>query len=340
MIYFGKYLKDYLEFNNISQSEFAMRMGITQKHMNEILNGKTNITLEMAGNIERLTGISSSFIINVENSRKIKEKILEEYGTSENVKKVITKEYYINELKKNNWITFKDESNILQVCIDLLNFLKVKDFKVVEKLEQQVLFKKTGNDFKKLALWIAHCDEIVQKQEVKEYNHYNLLFLISDLKDYAYQKEINLDEIRNILNSYGIFFVCEKAIKGTKVRGCFKVKGKHPAIYVTDNYAGKDSFFFELFHELGHCKSDYNDAQNKIIIDGNKEKEEKADKFALNAMIEDDIWKEIVESDLKESTLKHFSEIYRIPMSFIVGRLAKINKITYDSKIYQRNYKE
>lgn len=340
MIYFGKYLKDYLEFNNISQSEFAMRMGITQKHMNEILNGKTNITLEMAGNIERLTGISSSFIINVENSRKIKEKILEEYGTSENVKKVITKEYYINELKKNHWITFKDESNILQVCIDLLNFLKVKDFKVVEKLEQQVLFKKTGNDFKKLALWIAHCDELVQKQEVKEYNHYNLLFLISDLKDYAYKKEINLDEIRDILNSYGIFFVCEKAIKGTKVRGCFKVKGKHPAIYVTDNYAGKDFFFFELFHELGHCKSDYNEAQNKIIIDGNKEKEEKADKFALNAMIDDDIWKEIVESDLKESTLKQFSEKYKIPMSFIVGRLAKVNKITYDSKIYQQNYKE
>lgn len=52
MIYFGKYLKDYLEYSNISQTEFAMRMGITQKHMNEILNGKTNITLEMAANIE------------------------------------------------------------------------------------------------------------------------------------------------------------------------------------------------------------------------------------------------------------------------------------------------
>ena len=48
-----------------------MRMGITQKHMNELLNGKTNITLEMAANIERLTGINSSFIINVENSKKL-----------------------------------------------------------------------------------------------------------------------------------------------------------------------------------------------------------------------------------------------------------------------------
>lgn len=340
MIYFGKYLKDYLEFNNISQSEFAMRMGITQKHMNEILNGKANITLEMAGNIERLTGINSSFIINIENSRKIKERILEEYGTKENLKKIITKEYYISQLKKNNWITFKDETNILQICIDLLDFLKVRDFKVVEKLEQQVLFKKTGEDFKKLALWIAHCDEIVKTQKVNEYNNYNLLFLISDLKKYAYYKNLDIEEIKNILNSYGIYFACEKALKGTKVRGCFKVKGKQPAIYITDNYAGKDSFFFELFHELGHCKSDYNEAQNKTIIDGNKEKEEKVDKFALNAMIDENTWDEIIQSNLKESTLKQISERNKIPMSFIVGRLAKVKKITYNSKLYQTNYKK
>ena len=63
MICFGNYLKDYLEARDISQSEFATRLGISQKHMNEILNGKTRITMEMAGNIERLTDISSSFIV-------------------------------------------------------------------------------------------------------------------------------------------------------------------------------------------------------------------------------------------------------------------------------------
>ena len=178
MVYFGKYLKDYLEFHNISQSEFAMKMNITQKHMNELLNGKTNITLEMAANIERLTGINSSFIINVENSKKIKEGILEQYGNIDNVKKTINKEYHVNELKKTNWIEFKDETDILQTCIDILDFLKIKDFKVVPKLEEQVLFKKTGNDFKKIALWIAHCDEIVKEQKVNEYNSYNLMFLM------------------------------------------------------------------------------------------------------------------------------------------------------------------
>mgnify|MGYP000363356512 FL=1 len=333
MIYFGKYLKDYLEYSNISQTEFAMRMGITQKHMNEILNGKTNITLEMAANIERLTGIKSSFIISVENSRILKESILKEYGNLQHIKEEIIKKYYINELKKRKWIKFKDET-------DLLDFLKIKDFEVVPKLEEQVLFKKLGNDFNKIALWIARCDEIIKEQDVNEYNSYNLMFLIKDLKELAYKEGFELEKIKELLNKYGIYFVCEKALPGTKIRGCFKVKGKQPAVYVTDNYAGKDSFFFELFHELGHCKSDYNEGKNKIIIDGNEKKEEKADKFALEVMIPENVWNEIINGKIEKNKLEKISQTEKIPMSFIVGRLAKKDLITYRSRLYQDNYQK
>lgn len=340
MIYFGKYLKDYLEFHNISQSEFALRMGITQKHINELLNGKANITLEMAANIERLTGIDSSFIINVENTKKLKEGILDQYGDIKNVKKVLSEEYCINELKKISWVNFRDETDSLQMCIDILDFLKIKDFSILSKLEEQVLFKKTGNNFNKLALWIAHCDEVVKEQVVSDYNSYNLLFLVKDLKDYAYSNGINVEEIMKILNSYGIYFAVEKAITGTKVRGCFKVKGKKPAIYITDNYAGKDSFFFELFHELGHCKSDYNEGKSKVIIDGSEEKEKKADDFALKMMIDEDVWKQILEANLNEKSIKEISKKNKIPMSFIVGRLAKNKNISYTSKLYREYYQK
>ena len=338
MIYFGKYLKDYLEYNNISQTEFATRIGITQKHMNEIINGKTRITLEMAGNIERLTGIKSEFIINVENSRILKENILKQYGNIDNLKKEITIKYHINEIKKRNWIKFKDETDILQVCIDLLDFLKIKDFDIIPKLEKQILFKKTGNDFNKIALWIAHCDETIKQQNVNEYNSYNLMLLIKDLQELAYNNSIDIDKVRK--SDTVIVAPEEKALTGTKIRGCFRVKGKQPAIYVTDNYAGKDSFFFELFHELGHCKSDYNEGKNKIIIDGNEKKEEKADKFALEVMIPEKIWKKIVDGEINEKTLKEISIQEKIPMSFIVGRLAKNGIITYKSKLYRENYQK
>ena len=340
MIHFGKYLKDYLEFNNISQSEFAIRMGITQKHMNELLNGKTNITLEMAANIERLTGINSGFIINVENSKRMKENIIKEYGDIENVKRVLKSEYYLNELKKTKWINFKDETDVLQICLDILNFLKIKDFNVIPLLEKQVLFKKSGTDFNKLALWIARCDEIAQMQNVNEYNSCNLLFLIKDLNEYAYKNEVSMEKIRELMNQYGIYFVCEKAMSGTKVRGCFKVKGRQPAVYITDNYAGKDSLFFELFHELGHCKSDYNEGKSKIIIDGNDEKEKRADRFALSMMISDEVWEEILDANLDKEKIEKIAKKYRIPMSFIVGRLAKNKLISYTCRLYRDNYQK
>ena len=334
---FGKYLKEYLAFNNISQTEFASRLGITQKHMNELLNGKTAITLERATEIYHLTGIPIEFIINAENRKNITNYLLERYGNEKNVQDYIKKNFYLNELIKRNWIDFKDYTNAIQNYIDLINFLKVTNFEALDMVQEKTLFKKSGEDINKLSLWIARCDELVKEQKVKEYVPAALNFLIQDLKKEAYN-ELSIEKIQEILNSYGIYFVVEKALTGTKVRGCFKVKGKNPAIYITKSYTGKDSFFFELFHELGHCKSDYNEAKNKVIVEGSKEQEERADKFALYSMIDKDIWKKI-EINFKEENLLSISKTNKIPMSFIVGRLAKTRKIQYKSALYNK-YKD
>lgn len=334
---FGKYLKEYLEFNNISQTEFASRLGITQKHMNELLNGKTAITLEKATEIYHLTGIPIEFIINAENRKNITNYLLKKYGNEKNIQDFIKKNFYLNELNKRNWIDFKDYTNAIQNYMDLIDFLKVTNFEALNMVQEKTLFKKTGEDINKLSLWIARCDELSKEQKVKEYVPAALNFLIQDLKEEAYN-EISINKIQEILNNYGIYFVVEKALSGTKVRGCFKVKGKNPAIYITKNYVGKDSFFFEAFHEIGHCKSDYNEAKNKIIVEGSKEQEERADKFALNAMINKDIWKEI-EKNYKEENLLNISKANKIPMSFIVGRLARIGKIKYTSLLYNK-YKD
>lgn len=338
MINFGSYLKDYLDYNNISQSEFALRLGISQKHMNEIINGKKNITLEMAGNIERLTNIPSDFIMRVEIKRILTNELIRQYNNEMNILKLIKEEYSFKELKEKNWIEFKDVTNPLQSCIDILNFLNVKNFEAHNNLKKYTLFKKNGDDYNKLALWIAHCDQISKNQKIGVYSNDKFNEIIRDLLIESNKKGINLDNIKKILNKYGIFFVCEKALSGTKVRGCFKVKGKVPAIYITGNYKAKDSLFFELFHELGHLKSDYTIAQSKTIIDGDQQREERADKFAYNTMINENVWNEIIstidKNRISEKQLKDISKKYNIPMCFMIGRLAKNKYITYSSKLY------
>ena len=332
---FGKYLKDYLEFYNISQSEFASRLGITQKHMNEILNGKSDITLEMAVNIEILTKIPISFIINSEHRKKVQKELMDKYKSEKNIAKKMKEEFSLKELNDRKWVDFKDISNPIQNYMDIMEFLKVKDLTALSKIQEKTLFKKNGNDLNKLNLWIARCDEIAKNQSINKYDSINFLLLISDIKEMSFKKGINIEELQKLLNSYGIYFVVEKALSGTKISGCFKVKGKNPAIYLTKNYIGKDSFYYELYHELGHCKSDYNEAKSKVIVEGNENQEKRADEFALNTMIDKDVWKKI-ENNIKENELVKISEDYKIPMSFIVGRLAKFNKINYSSKLYNK----
>ena len=335
MVYFGQYLKDYLESCNISQTEFALRLGITQKHMNEILNGKTNITLEMAANIERLTKIPSSFIISIERDRILYDEMIEEYKDENNLNTELKNKWCLNELKKREWVNFKDEKNIFQNYIDILDFLRVRDFKAQEKLKENVLFKKNGEDYNKLALWIARCDKLVENQEVNEYDSSKIYELIYKLKKYAYDEGYDLNVIQKLLNGYGLYFVCEKALPGTRVRGCFKVKNTIPAIYITSNYASKDSLYFELFHEIGHCKSDYTIAKNKVLADGDEKREQRADEFALNVMISQDVLDKIIEINDEEFLLE-ISKENKIPMSFLVGRLAKLKIIKYESKLYNK----
>lgn len=334
---FGKHLKEYLEFYNISQSEFAIRLNITQKHMNEILNGKTDISLDIALAIQNLTDIPVEFIIKSEYKKKIENYLYLKYSEEE-LKNMLKKRFLIKELEEREWIKFNNITNIVQNYIDIFEYLKVRDFEALDKINEKTLFKKTGDDINKLSLWIARCDNLSKEQKVETYIKENFNFLIDDLKKLAYEESINIEKIQKLLNCYGIYFVVEKALTGSKVRGCFKVKMKNPAIYITKNYYGKDSFYYELFHELGHCRSDYNEAKSKVIVEGDEKKELRADNFAINTMISKDIWEEIIK-DYSENNIKVISEKYKIPMSFIVGRLAKLNYIKYTNKLLVK-YKE
>ncbi len=76
----------------------------------------------------------------------------EDISFYENVASKITNEFKNSNLKidiklaKNKWIDFKDENNVIQESIDILNFLKIKDFTVLDKMEKQVLFKKINSE--------------------------------------------------------------------------------------------------------------------------------------------------------------------------------------------------
>ena len=329
---FGSILRDYLEYYKISQTDFADRLGISQKHMNEIINGKTSLSTELIMAISLLTDIDVNLIYFVENKKRTYDMLIDKYKDEKGIRKILSS-YSINEMNEKGWLKLKDSANCIQNYLDLIEYIGVKDLDVFEKyLNKRYLFKKSDDsDNKKIFLWIKHCDNMTKNITINNYDHNKLDLLFKEIK-IERNKKLDLDSIIKLFNKYGIVLYIEDALKGSKVRGCIKVMVDRPVIYLTKYYKEKASFYFTLYHELFHLKKDYNMLKNKTIIENDDEYE--IDKQALNEMIDDNIYKSILaDFDNKDKIAKD----NLIPLCFLYTRLAKEGIISYNSKEYLNN---
>lgn len=331
MFGFGSMLKDYLEYHKISQSDFADKLGITQKHINNILNENADISEDLMIAISLITDIDVNLITFVETKKKLYNYLNNRFSNEKEINEFLNS-FYIKEMEKMNWITLNDKTSYLQNAYDLLKYLNVRDFNIFEKYSKEKIFFKKYDDsnLKKVFLWIKRCDSLIENQSVSNYNSSNMVLLLNDLKKER-TRPFNKSSLIKLFNKHGLYLVIEEALKGTKIRGCTKVVGDNPAIYMTCYLKEKSSFYFALYHELGHVKSDYNKAKSKVIIDGDDSLEKRADLFAANQMIDEKIYSEILENiDDKEKICRNNN----IPLCFLYSRLAHDKRIKYTDKLY------
>ncbi len=334
---FGSMLKDYLDYYKITQTDFADRLGISSKHMNEILNGTTNLSETLMLAISLITDIDVNLIFYVENKKRVNDYLESNFKTQQEIKKFLNS-FYINEMVKRNWLKLKDKESNVQNALDLLDYLSVRDFNVLDNyLNKRILYKKNdGANLKKIYLWIKHCDKIIENKKIANYNSKNIDKLLAELKILR-NKSFNEKELVELFNKYGIYLVIEDALSGTKVRGCMKVMGCNPVIYLTKYLKDKASFYYTLYHEISHVKSDYNQAKNKLITDDDSNNDildTKSDKFALSEMISDDIWQQILNNYENKDKI---CQENNIPLCFMYSRLAYLGYIKYSSSDCQKH---
>ena len=62
----GTTIHEQLENRGMSQREFAQRMGMSEKHISRLINGKVELTPEVALRLESVLGIPAKFWNNLE----------------------------------------------------------------------------------------------------------------------------------------------------------------------------------------------------------------------------------------------------------------------------------
>lgn len=62
----GETIKEQFSFRSMSQKEFAIRMGLTEKHVTNLLKGRVQLTSNVAMRLESVLGVPAIFWENLE----------------------------------------------------------------------------------------------------------------------------------------------------------------------------------------------------------------------------------------------------------------------------------
>ena len=140
--------------------------------------------------------------------------------------------------------------------------------------------------------------------------------------------------IKESLFNAGIDFIMIPNITGSKIDGATKKIGDHIMLMINNRHTYSDSFWFTLFHEIGHIIN--GDFGISFEIDTNNDKELKANNYAENILIPVEKYKEFInKDDFTIKSITNFSkEINRNP-GIILGRLQKENIIPYNDYKYK-----
>ena len=134
--------------------------------------------------------------------------------------------------------------------------------------------------------------------------------------------------IRNAFIEAGVILVILPNISGSKINGATKKVGENIMLMVNDRRLNADSFWFTLFHEIGHIiNGDYGISFEKET----GEQEAAADKFAEDCLIPPEEYKSFISNKrFSLQDIKGFANQIERDPGIVLGRLQNDGYVGFD----------
>lgn len=318
----GETIKEQLDDRGMLQKEFALRMGMSEKHISRLINGDVQLTIPVAIKLESVLGLPTKFWIaletryrekiekaNAENDLLEDEKILKNFPYA----KMVTLGWIENAQTKTDKIIvlrkFFEVSKLSLLADSKLSNLACRRLKITEKSDNILLV------FAQKAKLEARFVETKSINLQKLQKHLQEIRRMTSEPLDTFQKEL-----QNFLCECGIALIFLPHITSSYLQGISFFSGKKIVIGITNRGQYSDKFWFTLFHELAHIVLGHLDLEN-----GTTDKEEKcADNWAKDNLISPKSFNNFVrDKNFSKESILQFAISENISPSIIVGRMQK-----------------
>jgi HTH-type transcriptional regulator/antitoxin HigA len=268
----GDFIQEELEVRNWRQEDLADILGVSKKTINEIINNKQSITIEMARLLSQAFGPSPQYWINLDTNYRLRLAGNQSRSNDVECKSHIYNYMPVHEMVKKGWI---DAFATTRELVD-----RVKEFWNIEKLDLSFLDKSFLPRFRKseayeqfneyyAQVWFQMAKKCAGRYAVPPFDKRELTRLASRLSDYTRQEDGVIRFIRD-LNAAGVKFFVLSHLPKTYIDGAAYFDNKSPVIIYTNRYDRTDHFWFTVSHELSHVLRHIKTTGDYIIDEPNR----------------------------------------------------------------------
>lgn len=251
----GYYIKEIVDESGLTQEDFAKRLDTTPKNLSMLIRGEQSLSIDIAMKLSRMIGTSVSYWLNLQNAY---DALVAEFKSEAELaeEKIVFKSLEYKYFKDNYGLPNlprKINEQIKQVR----SFLNVATLKVLTKWDMAVNFRSSTKELSENS--IIKANAMVQiavnkalkvnapkfnKQKFEKATAYALA-LTEDHEDFY-------PLIYKSFYDAGVVFVILPNLPGSQINGATKKIGDNIMLMVNDRRLYADSFWFTLFHEIGH----------------------------------------------------------------------------------------
>lgn len=325
----GATIKEQLLDRGFSQKEFALRMGMSEKHMSKLINGEVQLTPDVAVRLEMVLGVPAKFWNKLEATYR--EKLIKANAENKmDADKELVKKLPYREMSKNGWVS--ETRDATEKVIYLRKYFEVVNLEIIEDMQlSKIACRRLAETEKGNLALLAWAQKAKLEARTIKTSLIDLKTLKKRLAEIRSMTSMNpadfCPRLIEMLASCGIALVFLPHIGGSFLHGATFYDGDKIVVGLTVRGKDADKFWFSLFHELGHILLGHINQSNGTTI----EDENAADNFAKETLIPTAEFNAFTSlNDFSKASIYSFAQEQNILCGIVVGRLQKEGFINYN----------
>jgi HTH-type transcriptional regulator/antitoxin HigA len=326
----GETIRENMEFLGMDQEELAARLGITPKHLSNILNANAPITYETALKLETAIGPGAQFWMNLETNYQLNKARLEKQEEL-NLDLEILKEIPYKKMSDFGWLeNTADQTKRVMNCRE---FFGVANLSLIQS-SYAVMFRKQKqkNEIANLSVlaWLRKAELKGMAIEVGKFSRRKLKTLIPTFRKLTLKAPAQFfPELQKLCAQCGVALVLVEDLPKTYICGATIWRNNKAILALSVRGKRADIFWFTFFHELAHLL--HHDKKEFHINYENDAEEDEANKIASNYLIPDHLYQDFINNYpyTEQKQIVNYANKIGIAPCILVGRLLHNNLIEY-----------